>query len=59
MTQRIANFQQVSKSFGELKAVDNLTFELFPGEAFALLGHNGAGKTTLLETLNGLLPHLH
>lgn len=55
MTQRIANFQQVSKSFGELKAVDNLTFELFPGEAFALLGHNGAGKTTSIRILLGLL----
>jgi len=55
MTQRIANFQQVSKSFGELKAVDNLTFELFPGEAFALLGHNGAGKTTSIRMLLGLL----
>jgi len=32
-----------------LKAVDNLTFELFPGEAFAILGHNGAGKTTTLK----------
>ncbi len=55
MIQRIANFQQVSKSFGELKAVDNLTFELFPGEAFALLGHNGAGKTTSIRMLLGLL----
>ena len=41
MTQRIAIFQQVSKSFGELKAVDNLTFALFAGEAFALLVHSG------------------
>jgi len=55
MTQQIAIFQQVSKSFGELKAIDNLTFELFPGEAFALLGHNGAGKTTSIRMLLGLL----
>lgn len=51
----IAVFYQVSKSFGDLKAVDNLSFVLNRGESCALLGHNGAGKTTSIRILLGLL----
>jgi len=46
--------QSVSKSFGKLKAVDNLTLYLTKGSFTALLGPNGAGKTTLVEMIEGL-----
>ncbi|TVR75986.1 MAG: ABC transporter ATP-binding protein [Sphaerobacteraceae bacterium] len=41
------------KRYGDLKAVDGLSFQIRPGEIFALLGPNGAGKTTTLEILEG------
>ncbi len=40
---------------GEFWANRNISFDLFPGESLALVGHNGAGKTTLLKMLNGLI----
>jgi ABC-type multidrug transport system ATPase subunit len=42
------------KTYGELVAVDNVSFEVQPGEVFGLLGPNGAGKTTTVEVLEGL-----
>ena len=45
----------LSKSFGSLKAVDNLSFEVPSGTVFSLLGINGAGKTTAIRMLTGLL----
>ena len=45
--------KNVSKSFGKIKAVDNVSFFLQKGEITALLGPNGAGKTTLLRLLSG------
>ena len=44
------------KRYGQLRAVDGLSFEVHRGEIFALLGPNGAGKTTTLEVLEGHLP---
>lgn len=41
------------KRYGDLNAVDGLSFQIRPGEIFALLGPNGAGKTTTLEILEG------
>ncbi|MFQ5399301.1 MAG: ABC transporter ATP-binding protein [Anaerolineae bacterium] len=41
----------VSKSFGEVKAVRDVSFEVFPGEIFGLLGPNGAGKTTTIRMM--------
>src|SRR6201995_4170895 len=48
-------FQQVSRSYGEKLAVDNLNLSIAAGELFALLGHNGAGKTTAIKMLVGLI----
>ena len=45
----------VSKYYGNFKAVDNLSFEVKPGEIFGLLGVNGAGKTTTFRMIMGLL----
>lgn len=45
----------LSRSFGELEAVKEVTFEVMPGEVIGLLGPNGAGKTTTLRMLATLL----
>jgi ABC-2 type transport system ATP-binding protein len=45
----------LGKQFGELRAVDGLTFEVFPGEIFGLVGPDGSGKTTTLRMLAGIL----
>ncbi len=47
--------QNITKSFGEVVAVNNLSFEVKPGEVFGLLGPNGAGKTTTIKLILGLL----
>ena len=47
--------QQVSKSFGETRALDAVDLEIRQGEFFGLLGPNGAGKTTLISALAGLV----
>ena len=47
--------ENVTKYYGKLKAVDNLSFEVRPGEIFGLLGVNGAGKTTTFRMIMGLL----
>jgi ABC-2 type transport system ATP-binding protein len=44
----------VRKSYGDVRAVDGVSFSVNEGEVFALLGPNGAGKTTLIEILEGL-----
>ena len=46
-------FEGVTKRFGSLKAVDNVTFGVEKGEFFSLLGPSGCGKTTLLRMLAG------
>jgi len=41
----------VSKAFGDVQAVDDVSFEVWPGEVFGLLGPNGAGKTTTIRVI--------
>src|SRR5689334_9535924 len=45
----------VSKSFGPVRAVVNVSLQVAPGEVYGVLGPNGAGKTTLLRMLFGLI----
>ena len=47
--------EHISKSYGSLKAVDDLSFTVQDGEIFGLLGENGAGKTTTFRIIMGLL----
>ena len=47
--------QNLTKTFGEFTAVDDVSFEVRPGEIFAFLGPNGAGKTTTIKMLTTLL----
>ena len=45
----------ISKSYGSIKAINDLSFEVSEGEIFGLLGVNGAGKTTTFRMIVGLL----
>jgi ABC-type multidrug transport system ATPase subunit len=47
--------QNLTKKFGNFKAVDNLSLSIKMGEVFTILGHNGAGKTTAIYMLTGML----
>ena len=47
--------QSATRRFGDLVAVDHLSFEVQPGEIFGLLGPNGAGKTTTINLITGML----
>lgn len=51
----IIRVENLSKSFGEIRAVGGISFEVRQGEIFSLLGPNGAGKTTTISMLSGLL----
>ena len=47
--------EHLTKTYGEKKAVDDLTLYIAPGEIYGFIGHNGAGKTTTLKSVVGIL----
>lgn len=53
MAAPLVEMRNISISFGGIKAVDNVSVDLYPGEVVGLLGHNGAGKSTLIKCLSG------
>ena len=47
--------ENLTKTYGEKRAVDNLSLHIAPGEIYGCIGHNGAGKTTTLKAVVGIL----
>ncbi len=48
--------EHLTKTYGEKKAVDDLSLHIAPGEIYGFIGHNGAGKTTTIKSCAGILP---
>lgn len=53
--EKVIEVENLTKDYGDLRAVDGISFEVYEGEIFGFLGPNGAGKTTTIKTLCGLL----
>ena len=53
MSNALLQVKNLGKSFGGVKAVDGISFDLAPGELLALIGPNGAGKSTTFNMVNG------
>ena len=49
------HIEHLTKTYGEKKAVDDLSLHIAPGEIYGFIGHNGAGKTTTLKSVVGIL----
>src|SRR5260221_5396726 len=56
MSAPLVEIKGVHKTFGGVRAVEDVSLQLFPGEVVAVLGHNGAGKSTLMKMLAGAYP---
>ncbi|HEX9973562.1 MAG TPA: ATP-binding cassette domain-containing protein, partial [bacterium] len=52
---KVLEVENISKSFGDLKAVDQVSFEIEEGVSFGLLGPNGAGKTTTIRMITNII----
>ena len=55
-TEVVLKVEGISRAFGGLKAVEDVSFDVHKGEVLGIIGPNGAGKTTLFNLLNGFLP---
>ncbi|MEL6578969.1 MAG: phosphonate C-P lyase system protein PhnK [Cyanobacteria bacterium J06621_12] len=53
--QSILNIEQLTKSYGNLKACDRITFDLYPGQVLGIIGESGSGKSTLLNSIGSKL----
>ena len=56
MTEPILRMENISKDFNGIKALENVTIDVAPGEVHAICGENGAGKSTLMKVLSGVYP---
>lgn len=56
MTNNVIEISNVSRRFGAIQAVDDVSFNILEGETLGLIGHNGAGKSTLFKMMLGLIP---
>ena len=54
MSEPVARLDDVHLSFAGVKAIDGVSFEVIPGELFAIIGPNGAGKTSLFNVMSGV-----
>ena len=52
----LLKLEGLSRSFGGVKAVNGVSFEVQPGQLYGVIGPNGAGKTTLFNLITGLTP---
>ena len=59
MTQPAISVKGLSYWYGDLQAVKNISFEVFPGEILGFLGPNGAGKSTTIKVLTGPVSYTH
>jgi ABC-2 type transport system ATP-binding protein len=56
MVKKVVQVERLVKTYGDIKAVDEISFQVEKGEIFGMLGPNGAGKTTTVEIIEGLRP---
>jgi len=54
MTEKVLELKNITKSFPGVKALDNMKFDLNPGEIHVLMGENGAGKSTFIKIITGV-----
>lgn len=52
----LLSVQNITKSFGAVKAIKGISFDIYPGEVVTLVGDNGAGKSTLVKIISGVHP---
>ncbi|MFP3245567.1 MAG: ATP-binding cassette domain-containing protein, partial [Paraburkholderia sp.] len=55
----LLELRDVSKHFGAIRALNDVTFSLEPGQVVGLMGDNGAGKSTLVKVIAGNFPPSH
>ena len=53
--QPVLSMQGITKSFGGLKALMDVSFDIYPGDVFGIIGPNGSGKTTLINCITGFI----
>lgn len=54
---QLLEMKNITKKFGEVVALNNISISLEPGEILSLCGENGSGKSTLMKVLCGIYPH--